>query len=103
VRGLLGTGYLVRRSFLGKQSAQVKSGDECRAARASHNHKQPMKKKHRGIRMFEGVEVGRSIKEYRDRVMNEVRARVAKAADSHFSKNISLLLAVGLLAHGIYA
>lgn len=63
-----------------------------------------MKKKHRGIRMFEGVEVGRSILEYRARIQQAVAKRVDKIANNHFAKLTTLLLATAFLsAHGIYA
>jgi hypothetical protein len=61
-----------------------------------------MKKKHRGIRMFEGVEVGRSIKEYRDRIAQKIHRNVEKIANSHFSKLTSIILLSALTAHCIY-
>jgi len=65
-----------------------------------------MKKPH-GIRIFrfEGmeVEVGRSIKEYRERVQAEVSKRVAKIVNSHIAKLTTLLLVTTFLsAHAIY-
>jgi hypothetical protein len=62
-----------------------------------------MKKKHRGIRMFEGVEVGRSILEYRNRFAQKTHEKVVKIANSHLAKQTSVILAVALAAHCLYA
>jgi hypothetical protein len=59
-------------------------------------------KKPRGIRMFEGVEVGRSILEYRDRLAQKTHEKVVKIANSHFAKQTSVILAVALTAHCLY-
>jgi hypothetical protein len=65
------------------------------------SHQQPMKKP-RGIRIFrfEGmeVEVGRSIKEYRDRIAQKTHEAVEKIADSHFAKLTTLLLVTTFLS-----
>jgi len=61
------------------------------------------KSKYRGIRMFEGVEVGRSILEYRNRIAQKTHEKVVKIANSHLAKQTSVILAVALVAHCIYA
>jgi hypothetical protein len=48
------------------------------------------------------IEVGRSIKEYRDRIAQRTHKAVEKIANSHFAKNTSVILAVALSAHCLY-